>query len=457
MPLAIRTLRMLALAAALGSLPAAPAAAAPGLVDPDVGLLELVTPPETAARLNLVDGLAFDRFGNLFAALEIPGPFGGLALVAPDTGEVAPFAGGIGRADQVAVREVLLQPDLAATTLVVTSEVTPAATSQRLFEVGVSYDADGRPLALGPPTSLQTLLAINNPEGLVVLAGEGPFGAAGTLYVAEDLVGGRVLRVDPDSGAASVLAAGLRRPEGLAFGDFDGAAEPALYAAETGLARVIRIGADGGVSTVGAPAAVGLVAPDNVEFGPDGFLYVTEDRPAPLSRILRIAADGTHEVFATGFGQAAGLAFHPWTGDLYVSEQDFDRIWRVRFRREVALDVRPGSPRNRVRPGSHGVLPVAILGSELVDVGEVDPESLAFGPGAAAVARVPGPPVDLDHDGYPDLRLLFRVDASGIAAGDAEACLEGALFDGRPLGGCDEIESLPPGPSRRGAGRARGR
>jgi sugar lactone lactonase YvrE len=452
-------IRMLGVAAALGSLPAAPAGAAPALVDPDAGLLELVTPPETAPRLDLVDGLAFDRLGNLFAALEIPGPFGGLALVAPDTGEVTPYAGGISRADQVALREVLLQPGLVAATLVVTSEVTPAATAQRLFSVGLAYDADGRPLAPRPAISLPTALAIGNPEGLVVLEAGGLYGSAGTLYVAEDLVGGRILRVDPASGATSVLASGLRRPEGLAFGDFGGAAEPALYAAETGLARAIRIGADGGVSTVGAPAAVGLVAPDNVEFGPDGFLYVTEDRPAPLSRILRIAADGTHEVFATGFGQAAGLAFQPQTGDLYVSEQDLDRIWRVRFRREVALDVRPGNPGNRIRPGSRGVVPVAILGSEILDVGEIDPASLGFGPHRAPAARVPGPPVDLDHDGHPDLRLLFRVEASGIAAGDAEACLDGALFDGRPLRGCGAIETVPPHPvpPGRGAARARGR
>jgi sugar lactone lactonase YvrE len=452
-------IRILGLAVALGSLPAAPVGAAPALVDPDAGLLELVTPPETAARLDLVDGLAFDRFGNLFAALEIPGPFGGLALVAPDTGEVTPFAGGISRADQVAVREVLLQPGLVAATLVVTSEVAPAATAQRLFSVGLAYDADGRPLAPSPSASIGTSLGINNPEGLVVLGDDGPFGSTGTLYVAEDLFGGRVLRVDPGSGAVSVLASNLRRPEGLAFGDFGGAAEPALYAAETALHRVIRIAADGSVSTLGTPSPVGLTFPDNVEFGPDGLLYVSEDRPAPQSRILRIAEDGTHEVFATGFGQAAGLAFQPQTGDLYVSEQDFDRIWRVRFTREVALDVRPGNPGNRIRPGIRGVVPVAILGSEVLDVGEIDAASLAFGPSRAPVLRQPGPPADLDHDDHPDLRLLFRVDASGIAAGDAEVCLDGALLDGRPLRGCGAIETVPPQPAPRGrgAGRARGR
>ena len=87
---------------ALGLLAAAgPGRAAPELTDPEAGLLELVTPPETAAQLDRVDGLAFDPFGNLFAALEIPGPRGGLVLVDVETGEVTDLGGGISRADQL--------------------------------------------------------------------------------------------------------------------------------------------------------------------------------------------------------------------------------------------------------------------------------------------------------------------------------------------------------------------
>ncbi len=431
------------LVAALGLFASAgPGWAAPGLADPEAGLLELVTPPETAAQLDLVDGLAFDPFGNLFAALEIPGPRGGLVLVDPETGRVTGLGGGISRADQVALLN--LRDRLA--TLLVTSEVTPAATSQRLFATGVFYDADGRPHTVTLPASVSTPLAISNPEGLAVIESDGRFGAAGTVYVAEDLVGGRILRLEADRSAMSVLVGGLRRPEGLAFGDFGAAEEPALYAAETSLHRVIRIDPAGRVSPLGAPTEVGLTNPDNVEFGPDGFLYVTEDRPAPQSRIVRVAVDGTHEVFATGFGQAAGLAFHPETGDLYVAEQDFDRIWRVRFTREVAIDVRPRSRYNRVRPGTRSVLPVAILGSEELDTVEIDAASLAFGPGGAPPVHAPPHRVDLDRDGHTDLLLHFRVDASGLASGDAEVCLRGALLDGRPLRGCDAIATLPPRP-----------
>lgn len=448
------------LVAALGLLAAAgPGWAAPELADPEAGRLELLTPPEMVARLNLVDGLAFDPLGNLVAALEIPGAQGGLVVVDVGTGGVERLVSGISRADQVAHEHPAL-PFPGDVRFLVTSEVTPASTTQRLFRVGVHYDPDGRLVPVPAPIRLPlvTSIPINNPEGLVVLESDAIFGPEGTIFVAEDVVGGRILRVEPASGGTSVLASGLLRPEGLAFGDFGGAAEPALYAAETSLHRVIRIDADGTVTPLGAPAAVGLTFPDNVEFGPDGFLYVSEDRPGPQSRIVRVGVEGAHEVFATGFGQAAGLAFHPETGDLYLSEQDLDRIWRVRFAREAWIDVKPGSPRNRVRPARPGVVPVAIFGAEDLDAREVDQESLAFGPDGAPAAHAPEHLIDLDGDGREDLLVHFRMAASGIAAGDAEACVRGALLDGRPLRGCDAIETVPPGPPARAvrAPRARG-
>jgi sugar lactone lactonase YvrE len=239
------------------------------------------------------------------------------------SGAVAVLVTGISRADQIA-----LHP---SGDLFVTSEVHPAATTGRLFRVSVAYDGAGLPLPLASSaTSVATSLSVDNPEGLVVLARASAYGAAGDLLVAEDLAAGRLLHVAPGTGAAAVLAAGLARPEGLAFGDFAGASAPALYAAETLNGRVVRVDPAGTWSTVGDPSLVALTAPDNVAFGPDGFLYVSEDRPAPGSRIVRIAPDGAHEVFASGFGEAQGMAFDA-NGDLYIAEQERDRIWRVRF------------------------------------------------------------------------------------------------------------------------------
>ena len=80
----------------------------------------------------------------------------------------------------------------------------------------------------------------------------------------------------------------------------------------------MNIGTDGIVTTFGDPAAIGgLNGPDNIAFGPDGYLYVGEKYGG---RIIRIAGDGTHTVFATGFDNVEGVAFDPLNGDLYIGE-----------------------------------------------------------------------------------------------------------------------------------------
>jgi hypothetical protein len=107
----------------------------------------------------------------------------------------------------------------------------------------------------------------------------------------------------------------------------------------------------------------------------------------------------------------------------------------------VAIDVRPGSPGNRVNPFSRGVIPVAVLGAEGFDCSEVDAATLGFGPaGAPAVhAQVE----DVNGDGYLDLVTHHRVEETGIGLGDSEACLAGATVDRRPLGGCDAVWTVP--------------
>jgi sugar lactone lactonase YvrE len=211
----------------------------------------------------------------------------------------------------------------------VTSELNSGSTTNRIWHIAVTYDAQHRPIS-ATKSSLATSLAIDDPEGLVVLPISSAYGNSGELYTAEDAAPGRILHVTT-SGAASSLAGSLQRPEGLAFGDFAGASASALYAAETSTHRIIRIDSDGSVSTFGTPTSVSLTFPDNVEFGPDGYLYISEDRPSPSSRLIRASSDGTHIVFATGFSQAQGLVFDPTNGDLYIAEQNLDRVWRVVF------------------------------------------------------------------------------------------------------------------------------
>jgi hypothetical protein len=108
------------------------------------------------------------------------------------------------------------------------------------------------------------------------------------------------------------------------------------------------------------------------------------------------------------------------------------------------IDVRPGAI-GLSRPGS---FPVAVFGSEELDVGAIDQATLAFGPDAASPVDAVGDPLDLDGDGYPDLVLRYRVADVGLELGDAEICLSGETLEGLPFYGCDEIRVLPAVPRR---------
>lgn len=299
--------------------------AAPSLANPSVGELELVG----STGLPRVDGLAFDKFGNLFAALEVVGSGGAVVYVNKMTGSASSLLAAISGADQVK-----LHPSGA---LYVTSELNPPPGNVGgVYRVDVSYTF-GIPQS-ATSTYLQTSPAVvDNPEGLAAIFSTGAFGKAGDLVVAEDLTGGRVNKLGLDSSPAttSILIPGgaaLQRPEGLVLGDFGGQASPALYLAETLANRVLRIDAAGNYVGFGNSMAVGLSVPDNLALGPDGLLYVAEDVSAGNGRrIMRLDANGNYTTFAQGFLKPAGLAFDPMTGDLYIAEQSMHRIWKVEF------------------------------------------------------------------------------------------------------------------------------
>ena len=283
------------------------------LIDPTSASLTLLTPPDQSPFLDKIDGLAFDASGNLFGALEISGSSGGVVSIDTTTGSVTELTTGISRADQIA-----FDPD--SGDFFVTSEITPASTSNRIYKVAITYGG-GVPVS-AVAVSLDTDISINNPEGIVVLPPASDYGNSGDLLVAEHADPGRILRVSgsSDPAATSTLATGISNGEGMTLHN------DMLYVAATGADTVLQVASDGMTMTFGTPLAVGLNNPDNVVSGPDGYLYVSEDLNP--GRIIRIASDGTHSVFAQGFDNPQGMAFDA-EGTMYISEQGLDRIWMV--------------------------------------------------------------------------------------------------------------------------------
>jgi hypothetical protein len=117
---------------------------------------------------------------------------------------------------------------------------------------------------------------------------------------------------------------------------------------------------------------------------------------------------------------------------------------------DVEIDIRPRREPNVIYPFSRLVIPVALLGSDDFDVSEVDVITLAFGPDEAIpIFDLTNPSVyffshrDVNHDGVKDLLSYYRTEDTGIGLGDTQACLTGETLDGRPLAGCDGIETVP--------------
>ncbi len=231
-------------------------------------------------NLPRVDNIAVDPKGNLYVSLELK-----------QKGKVLRLSG----TRKETIAENLRRPDgllLTDTHLFVTEEI-----------------RDGRVLKIDlSDKRLETLLHLNRPEGIAQTR-------EGILLVAEDIPGGRVLRIAPNGMIIDVLVEGLNRPEGVAV-----ASEGTVYVAETGTGRVLAI-----TRATQEVIITVLNRPDQVAVTQDGIVWITED--AKPGRLLRYE-NGKLTTVMKGLWAPQGIAFRD--DEILVAEQGRDRILSVR-------------------------------------------------------------------------------------------------------------------------------
>lgn len=162
-------------------------------------------------------------------------------------------------------------------------------------------------------------------------------GPDGAVYVSRPASGEVVRLVDADrNGSAesqSVALSGLNRPHGLAFHGGQ------LYIANTDAVVRVSIGADGKVT--GTPERVATYSGGgghwsrSIAFGADSALYVaigstcnmciegTPDRAAVMRYDLN---GGNGRVYSSGLRNAVGIATHPVTKQIWVTQNERDNI-----------------------------------------------------------------------------------------------------------------------------------
>jgi glucose/arabinose dehydrogenase len=160
----------------------------------------------------------------------------------------------------------------------------------------------------------------------------------GSVYVSQPGMGyvTRLSGMTADGRAAKVekVLENLSLPHGLAFhGGY-------LYVANTEEVVRVQVDANGGITGKPLPTAASYDAAGGhftrtVVFGPDNAMYVSigstcnvcVERDSTRATVMRFDADGQHgEVFARGLRNAVGLAFHPTSGALWVTQHERDNL-----------------------------------------------------------------------------------------------------------------------------------
>jgi hypothetical protein len=113
----------------------------------------------------------------------------------------------------------------------------------------------------------------------------------------------------------------------------------------------------------------------------------------------------------------------------------------------ITIDIEPGYDSNCLNLNEHGVIPVAIFGSEDFDVYEIDVTTLSLQGLSLKVVgkadRLLAHFDDIDGDGYTDLIAQFADSDGWTGSGDGYATLTGQLYVGTAIEGSDSICIVP--------------
>lgn len=135
-----------------------------------------------------------------------------------------------------------------------------------------------------------------------------------------------------------------------------------------------------------------------------------------------------------------GVSFGGWGSYL-------DDVQIVLNARQVKIDIKPDDSGNEVNLKSKGSLSVAILGSSLFNVHDVDPSSLLLD-GTAPMPRGKKETIgnfdDVNKDSFPDLVVTFSSADLSFPPRTDVAELSGRLSDGSAFFGTDAIQLVGP-------------
>lgn len=127
----------------------------------------------------------------------------------------------------------------------------------------------------------------------------------------------------------------------------------------------------------------------------------------------------------------------------------------------VKIDIKPGSDVNPVNLNGNGLLPVAILGSNVLDVTKIDASTITFGLNGdeATPYHNGGHYEDVNNDGYMDLVVHFVEGDLGLGTPDVyadkskvELTMNGAFQDGRVFKAQDYVTINPNNANSQGKG-----